>query len=51
MNSKNLRMNLLNENKENFISTDNKRFIKHIGELDRKHKIALLENLEILILG
>ena len=31
-------------------SIDNKRFIKHIGELNRKHKIALLENLKILIL-
>lgn len=31
-------------------SIDNKRFIKHIGELDKKHKIALLENLQILIL-
>jgi mRNA interferase MazF len=29
---------------------DNKRFIKHIGELNRKHKIVLLENLKILIL-
>lgn len=30
-------------------SIDNKRFIKHIGELNKKHKIALLENLKILI--
>ncbi len=29
---------------------DNKRFIKHIGELNKNHKIALLENLKILIL-
>lgn len=31
-------------------SIDNKRFIKHIGELNKKHKIALLDNLKILIL-
>ncbi|MGR3177943.1 MAG: type II toxin-antitoxin system PemK/MazF family toxin [Candidatus Anammoxibacter sp.] len=31
-------------------SIDNKRFIKHIGELNRKNKIALLDNLKILIL-
>lgn len=31
-------------------SIDNKRFIKHIGELNKKHKVALLENLKILIL-
>jgi mRNA interferase MazF len=29
---------------------DNRRFIKYIGELKREHKIALMENLRILIL-
>jgi len=28
---------------------DNKRFIKHIGELNNKHKQILLENLKILL--
>ncbi len=30
-------------------SIDNKRFIKHIGVLNQKHKAALLENLQVLI--
>jgi mRNA interferase MazF len=29
---------------------DNKRFIKHIGKLNNKHKQILLENLKILLL-
>ena len=30
-------------------SIDNKRFIKHIGELNNKHRQILLENLKVLL--
>ena len=43
----NVQMHLYTNTNHNIIT--NKRFIKHIGELNNKHRHILLENLKVLL--